>query len=124
MDFVASKNSDLLSLLANFKAEAAPLQKFMFHDKIVQTIKTCDWWKSRNDCVNQELLEVVDQLLSVVASSAGVERIFSSFVLCIQSLEINSELRKQANWFSYSNFLIRKHWNQSIYWIDSLTICK
>ena len=89
MDFVASKNSDLLSLLANFKAEAAPLQKFMFHDKIVQTIKPCDWWKSRNDCVNQELLEVVDQLLSAVASSAGVERIFSSFGL------VHSNIRNQ-----------------------------
>ena len=31
--------------------------------------------------MNQELWEVVDQLLTAVASSAGVERIFSSFGL-------------------------------------------
>ena len=40
------------------------------------------------------------------------------------SLEIDTELRKQPNRFSYSNYLIRKHWNQSINWIESLTIYK
>ena len=42
MDFAASKNPDFLPLLVNFKAEFAPFQKFMFHDKIVQTMKPCD----------------------------------------------------------------------------------
>ena len=64
MDFVASKNPEFIPLLVNFKTEVAPFQKFMFHDNIVQTIKPCDWWKSHEDH----------------ASSAGVERIFSSFV--------------------------------------------
>ena len=107
MDFATSKNSDFLPFLVNFKAEVTLFQKYMFHDKIVQTIKPCVWWK----------------FYKGHASSAGVERIFSSFGLCIQILEIDeidSELRKQANWFSYSNYLIRKHWNQSIYWIESL----
>ena len=77
MDFAASKNPDFLPLLVNFKTEVAPFQKLMFHDKIVQTVKPCDWWKSHKDHVNQELLELFDQLLIAVASSAGVERIFS-----------------------------------------------
>ena len=65
MNFVASKNPDFLTLLVNFKAAVVPFQKFMFHDNIFQTIKPCDWWKSHKDH----------------ASSAGVERIFSSFGL-------------------------------------------
>ena len=81
MDFAASKNQDFLPLLVNFKAEVAPFQKFMFSDNIVQTIKLCDWWKSLKDRVNQGLLEVVDQLLTSVASSTEVERIFSSLSL-------------------------------------------
>ena len=81
MDFAASKNPNFLPLLVNFKAEVAPFQKFMFHDNIVQNIKPCDWWKFLKDSVNQELLEVVDQLLTAIASSAGVKRIFSSFDL-------------------------------------------
>ena len=59
MDFAASKNPDFLPLLVNFKAKVAPFLKFMFRDKIVQSIKPCDWWKSHKD-VNQELLELVD----------------------------------------------------------------
>ena len=74
--------------------------------------------------MNQELLEVVDQLLTAVASPAGVEITFSSFGLVHSNIRNQLELRKQANWFSYSNYFIRKNWNQSIYWIESLTICK
>ena len=58
----------------------------MSHDNIVQSINPCDWWKSHDDCVNQELLEIVDQLLIAVASSAGVERIFSSFGLVYSNI--------------------------------------
>ena len=39
--------------------------------------------------MNQELLKVVDQLLTAVALSAGVERIFSSFGL------VHSNIRNQ-----------------------------
>ena len=94
MDFVASKKPDFLPLLVNFKAEVALFQKFMSHDKIVQTLKPLDWWKSHKDCVNQELLEVVDQLLTAVASSAGVERIFSSFSLVHSSIRNRLEIEK------------------------------
>ena len=89
MSVAASKNPDFLPLLVNFKAAVAPFQQFMFHDNIVQTIKPCDWWKSHKDHVNQELLEVVDQLLTAVTSSAGVERILSSFGL------VHSNIRNQ-----------------------------
>ena len=81
VDFAALKNPDFLPLLVNFKAEVAPFQKFMFHYNIFQTIKPCDWRKSHKDHVNQELLEVVDQLLTAIASSAGVERMFSVFII-------------------------------------------
>ena len=124
MDFAASKNmQNPFQFLFLIKAEVALFQKFMFHDNIVQTMKPRDWWKFHKYCVNQDLLEVVDQLL-LLLHLHELEEYFHHLVLCIQTLEINSELRKQANWFSYSNYLIRKHWNQSIYWIESLTICK
>ena len=41
--FYSFKESNFLSLLVNFKAEAAPFQIFMLCDNIVQTIKPCNW---------------------------------------------------------------------------------
>ena len=73
--------------------------------------------------MNQELLEVVDQLLIAVASSAGVEIIFSSFGLV--HLNIRNQLGvKKAGKLFFIFKLFNQKALETIYWVESLTICR
>jgi len=53
----------------------------MFQDHVIQTVKPIDWWKSQADRLHADTSKAVLQLLTTTASSAGVERVFSSFGL-------------------------------------------
>ena len=95
----------------------------MFHHNIVQTMEPCDWGKSHNYHVNQKLPDVVDQLLTAAASSAGVERIFSSFGLVHSNIRNRLRIEK-AGKLDFLFKLFNQKALESINWIESLTICK
>ena len=58
----------------------------MFKDNVIQNVKPVDWWKSQADRLHADTSKVVMQLLTTTASSAGVERVFSSFGLVHSNL--------------------------------------
>lgn len=60
----------------------------MFADDVLKKVTPVNWWKSLKH-LDSETVEVIISLLTAVASSAGVERIFSSFGL------IHSKLRNR-----------------------------
>ena len=64
----------------NFKAVASPFQRFMFLEKVIQTVQPVDWWKSQVNHLHKDTTTAVNQLLTATASSAGLES-FSSFSL-------------------------------------------
>jgi len=84
--------------LVNYKAEASQFQSFMFQQNVLENVKPLDLWKSQTDHLNQETLSVVYQLLSATASSAGVERVFSSFGLVGPTFKT---LQSTWNWKSW-----------------------
>ena len=86
MEHASTKYNAILSDLVNFKAEAPPFQRFMFQENVIQTFSPLDWWKSQADRLNPETNKAVIQLLTATASSAGVERVFSSFGLVHSNL--------------------------------------
>ena len=57
-----------------------PFQKYMFTDQSLN-IESLLWWKSQSSILNKETLKMVESLMSAVSSSAGVERVFSTFGL-------------------------------------------
>ena len=62
----------------------------MFQDDILKSVKPIDWWKSqRNIDIIEKELPIITQLLCAAASSASVERIFSTFGL------VHSKLRNR-----------------------------
>lgn len=86
MDWATAEHENIIPDLINFKAEAGPFPKFLFKDNVVQTVKPVDWWMSHTDRLHADTSKVVLQLLTATASSAGVERVFSSFGLVHSNL--------------------------------------
>ncbi|XP_073499018.1 uncharacterized protein [Phyllobates terribilis] len=86
MTWVSSNHPSLMPTIINFRAKGEPFKKYMFAEDILRKVTPVNWWKSLKR-LDLETVQVMISLLTAVASSAGVERIFSSFGL------IHSKLR-------------------------------
>lgn len=61
----------------------------MFDQVVTDGVTPLQWWISQRDAVGQEVVQLAEQLLTARASSAGVERVFSTFGL------VHSDLRNR-----------------------------
>ncbi|XP_053129737.1 uncharacterized protein LOC128335458 [Hemicordylus capensis] len=88
MTWVSSNHPSVMPTIINFKAKGEPFKKYMLAEDILKKVTPVNWWKSLKH-LDLETVQVMISLLTAVASSAGVERIFSSFGL------IHSKLRNR-----------------------------
>ena len=65
--------------VVNFQAQSGPFKPYMLSDDILQKCTPLAWWHSQSSAVDSKTLLMCDQLLGAVCSSAGIERIFSTF---------------------------------------------
>uniref|UniRef100_A0A2D4HHD3 HAT C-terminal dimerisation domain-containing protein n=1 Tax=Micrurus lemniscatus lemniscatus TaxID=129467 RepID=A0A2D4HHD3_MICLE len=86
MTCVSSNHPFLVPTIMNLRAKGEPFKKYMFADVVLKKVSPVNWWKSLK-YLDSESVEVMISLLTAVASSFGIERIFSSFGL------IRSKLR-------------------------------
>mgnify|MGYP000117808826 CR=1 FL=1 len=85
--------TSLLALIIKFQAKSSPpFHKAFFEPEVTKVVTAYDWWKSHKselDKFNDKVFPVIQQLFTAKASSASVERIFSSFGL------VHSKLRNR-----------------------------
>ena len=79
MDYAAKTCPDLLPILINYRAKAEPFKEYLFSPSVVDNVTPLSWWKALQDRVGDKVMNTVAQTLGASASSAGVERIFSTF---------------------------------------------
>lgn len=91
-DFAKSKYPALLPLIIKFNAKSTPFHEPYFDSDITSCVTPYEWWKSQKeeiDTFNNTLFSNIEQLLTAQATSASVERVFSSFGL------VHSKLRNR-----------------------------
>lgn len=79
MDFVASNYPSLLPILVNYQAKAKPFMDYMFTPTLVNSVAPLAWWKSLSERLDDKALSIIYKILGASASSAGIERVFSTF---------------------------------------------
>lgn len=82
----------LMSNIIRLNAKVEPFTGVFFDEQVKQKTTPTDWWVAIHNmkkCITEEELDIIKQLLCTVASSAGVERIFSAFNL------VHSKLRNR-----------------------------
>ena len=79
MDYAAKTCPDLLPILINYSTKAEPFKEYLFSPSVVDNVTPLSWWKALPDRVGDKIMNTVAQTLGASASSAGVERIFSTF---------------------------------------------
>lgn len=86
------KDTSLMAILLKFVVRSEPFNGPLFEDKVVKEVNALEWWKSFSvlkDCISSKELFVIEQLMTAKATSAGVERMFSTFGF------VHSKIRNQ-----------------------------
>lgn len=89
------------NVLLKFKGKMSPFRASLFNDSTKSTITDHEWWKTiRNFDIEKILTEkdcnTIEQLMTAVASSSGVERTFSKFGLIHTKLRNSLGVEKAA----------------------------
>lgn len=85
LEFAKIKYTDsLVALVIKFQAKSTPFKEIFFAENVTSSVTVYEWWKSQENEIekfNPTVFKSIEQLLTAKASSASVERIFSSFGL-------------------------------------------
>lgn len=83
--YLASINNDFTPVVMALLAKSHPFPRYLFGEQF-RTTSSMTWWRTVNmsgsnwpDFDHQKFIEHCEQLLTAVAATAGLERIFSSF---------------------------------------------
>ena len=79
MAFCSEHHPAAMASVVKFRAQCAPFQPYMFTPELVNDLSPIVWWQSQASCLDPAVITLTNQLHSAKASSAGIERIFSTF---------------------------------------------
>ncbi|XP_045463819.1 uncharacterized protein LOC123673377 [Harmonia axyridis] len=90
MEYVETYHPEALPIIINYQAKCAPFKPYLFSEYLIKNdkVKPLAWWCSIKN-INTTALELAQQLHSAIASSANIERLFSSYGL------VHSKLRNR-----------------------------
>ena len=89
MDYGNTKCPTIIATLMEFLAQSTLFTEFKFRKDVTNAMTPLKWWNSFGSAVNSNSKLFLEQLLTAVAFSAGVERVFSSYGL------VQSKLRNR-----------------------------
>lgn len=85
-------NNSLVPLLMKFSAKSWPFEKYLFSEDYFKEISVNEWWASQEQEIckfNDNVFQEISTILNAKATTANVERMFSSFGL------VQSKLRNR-----------------------------
>lgn len=91
LDCTQTEFPSLLPVLLRFYGKLSPYNGAIMQDSVISNMSDIEWWISTFSIIHIDPVaqDIIKQLMTAVASSAGLERIFSSFGL------VHSDLRNR-----------------------------
>lgn len=104
-NYVEEYFPNFLPTLMSYRGKSTPFKEMYFKDNVIHTLSPLAWWQSFPEL--RENLLLPTQLYTAVASSAGLERVFSSFGL------VQSKIRNRLGNEKASKLVtVFKHFNE------------
>ena len=79
MKYLSEHQPSALHAVIKYHAKSSPFESYMFTPELLKKIDPLTWWKSLASLLDENILSFVEQLHTARASTAGIERIFSTF---------------------------------------------
>lgn len=87
MEFVETHYSSMIPLIIKLETRSSSFKNFLFLESTIKNVTCTEWWKYVD--IEEKNFKVIESLMIAKGSSAGVERIFSTFGL------VQSKLRNR-----------------------------
>ena len=78
----------------NYRARSRPIGEWMLTPVVLKKTDPLVWWQYQKPELDEHILSLVEQLLTARASTAGIERIFSTFGLVLSKLRNRLQTEK------------------------------
>ncbi|KAL4154529.1 hypothetical protein QTP88_000387 [Uroleucon formosanum] len=81
LQYIYSYHPNIMAEIINYQAQCGPFKPYLFHPDTVKSISPMACWSAlfKRNLISVDLNILTMQLFTAVCSSAGIERLFSSF---------------------------------------------
>ena len=79
MEYINQHFPEVIGTILQYKAGYDPFRPYMYIEGVVDKVTPACWWESMSGTLGKDVTQVAQKLLTAIASSAGIERIFSTF---------------------------------------------
>uniref|UniRef100_A0A8D9FE05 HAT C-terminal dimerisation domain-containing protein n=1 Tax=Cacopsylla melanoneura TaxID=428564 RepID=A0A8D9FE05_9HEMI len=95
MKYVQEYDPNAMADLLKYRAQTAPFHAYLFTPEST-IVKPVVWWMSQKRWLHEGTNQLAEQLCTAVASSAGIERLFSTFGLVLSRVRNRLGTEKAA----------------------------
>lgn len=81
LEYAAAYHPEAMSFIILYQAQSSPFRKYLFSTQSINNVNPLSWWCALRSSINDDMFDLSMQLHTAVASSAGIERLFSTFGL-------------------------------------------
>lgn len=85
-----------MSEIIKFYARSFPFKDHLFNENTVKDVKSLIWWLALKDNISSGTLDVITKFFTTVASSAGIEHIFSTYSIVHSKLKNRLKVEKSS----------------------------
>lgn len=81
MEYISTNHADIVPEVIKYQAFTSPFRPFLFEETSLQNVTPMTWWRAlyNSKSISVQIMSVAAQLYSTVASTTGIENIFSDF---------------------------------------------
>lgn len=108
MEYVNSYHPAAMPDVMSYRAKTFPFKNYLFSEESVKNIKPITWWLALKNNINIVTFDLVTQLHTAIASSAGIERLFSALNLVHTKLRNRLGVEKASKLVTILKALNRK----------------
>ncbi|XP_011633698.1 uncharacterized protein LOC105424896 isoform X1 [Pogonomyrmex barbatus] len=81
MEYINLYHPAAMPDVISYRAKTSPFKYYLFSEESIKNVKPITWWLALKENINTVTFDLAIQLHTAIASSAGIERLFSAFGL-------------------------------------------
>ncbi|KYQ47476.1 hypothetical protein ALC60_13501 [Trachymyrmex zeteki] len=79
LEYASSRYPEAMPFIIQYQARSSPFREYLFSTENIKNVSPISWWRSLQNSMNNVMFDLSMQVHTAVASSAGIERLFSTF---------------------------------------------
>ncbi|KYM98418.1 hypothetical protein ALC62_10871, partial [Cyphomyrmex costatus] len=79
LEYASSRYPEAMPFIIQYQAKSSPFREYLFSTENIENVSPISWWHSLQNSMNNVMFDLSMQVHTAVASSADIEKLFSTF---------------------------------------------